>query len=72
MPGVNGVESLRSLNLVGQGARVVVISGFVTDEIADDCRAAGAAAVLEKPVELAELGRLADELVPGSGKAAGQ
>jgi CheY-like chemotaxis protein len=63
MPGVNGVESLRSMELVGQQAKGVVISGYLTDQIAAECRAAGAAAVLAKPVELAQLGRLAAELI---------
>jgi CheY-like chemotaxis protein len=71
MPGVNGVDSLRSMHLVGEGARVVVISGFLTSEIGDLCRSAGASAVLEKPVELAKLGRLANELAAGEPKAKG-
>jgi len=63
MPGVNGVESLRGMELVGQKAKVVVISGYLTGEVSADCRAAGAAAVLAKPVELARLGALADALL---------
>ena len=71
MPGVNGVESLRSMELVGQPAKVVVISGFLTEEIAADCRAAGAAAALAKPVELAQLGAVVAGLL-GAGPAAGR
>jgi two-component system chemotaxis response regulator CheY len=63
MPEVNGVEALRSLQMVGQSARIVVISGYLTDQVSADCRAAGAAAVLAKPVDLAHTGRIFGELL---------
>ncbi|HOX06337.1 MAG TPA: response regulator [Planctomycetota bacterium] len=64
MPGVNGVESLRSMALTGQGAKVVVISGCVDDQVEAECREAGALAVVRKPVRLAALGELVDGLIP--------
>ena len=63
MPEVNGVEALRSMQMVGQAARVVVISGYLSDEVTAECRAAGAAAVLAKPVDLAHLGEVFVELL---------
>jgi CheY-like chemotaxis protein len=63
MPGVNGVEALRSMQMVGQPAKAIVISGFLSDEVAAECRSAGAAAVLTKPVELARLGEIIGDLV---------
>ena len=64
MPGVNGVEALRSMQIVGQSAKVVVISGYLSDGVAADCRAAGVKAVLAKPVELARLGEIIKDLLP--------
>jgi CheY-like chemotaxis protein len=66
MPGMTGVELLRSLKRARPEVRVVIISGYLTDEIAAECRAAGAAAVLAKPVELAALGRLVAGLLGGN------
>jgi len=63
MPGVNGVEALRSMQMLEQPAKVVIISGYLTAEIAADCRQAGAAAVLSKPVELKHLKELITELL---------
>jgi CheY-like chemotaxis protein len=63
MPGVNGVETLRSLQMVENPAKLVVISGYVTDEIAAQCREAGCSEVLNKPVELNRLGELIERLL---------
>lgn len=63
MPGVNGVEALRSLQVIESPAKLIVISGYVTDEIAAECREAGAHAVLVKPVKLSHLGEVVDELL---------
>ena len=69
MPGANGVEALRSLQMVESPAKLIVISGYVTDEIAADCRGAGADAVLVKPVKLNHLGDVVDELLRGKDAA---
>lgn len=65
MPGVNGVEALRGMQIVGQSAALVVISGYLSEDLAAECRQAGAAAVLAKPVELSRLGGILDELLAG-------
>jgi len=62
MPEVSGVEAIRAMQLVGQDARMVVVSGYLVDGVAGACRAAGTAAVLAKPVELAHLGDVVEEL----------
>ncbi len=69
MPGTNGVEALRSLQMIENSAKLIVISGYVTDEIAADCREAGADAVLAKPVKLGHLGEIVDELLLGKDAA---
>jgi len=66
MPGVNGVETIRSLKLVDSPVAVVVVSGYVTDEIEADCRQAGCVEVLAKPVELAHLGEVITGVLGGS------
>lgn len=69
MPGVNGVESLRSISMVGSKPKILVLSGYLTDEIVEDCRAAGASAALQKPVDLNTLRRTVEELLgPAPGK----
>ncbi len=58
MPGMSGLELLRRIRARDrEGARlpVVILSAGVTDEERDECLAAGADAVLEKPVRLGEL-----------------
>lgn len=63
MPGMNGVEALRSLQMVKSPAKMVVISGYLTDDMARDCREAGAAAVLAKPVEFPHVAEVVAELL---------
>lgn len=67
MPGVNGVEALRSLKLVDSPASIVVISGFLTEKVILECREAGADEVMRKPVELSSLGLVIDGLLGGRG-----
>jgi CheY-like chemotaxis protein len=66
MPEVSGVETIRAMQLVGQDARIVVVSGYLTKQVAAECRAAGAAAFLAKPVEMAHLGELIEKLLAKS------
>lgn len=48
MPGAGGLEALPSLRAAAPSARIVVLSGFGTDEQAAAALAAGATAYLEK------------------------
>ena len=65
MPEVNGVEAIRSMQIVGQDARIVVISGYLTPEVISACREAGAVEVLAKPVVLASFGAMVKDLLGG-------
>ena len=65
MPELDGVEALRSMQMVRHPAKMVVISGYLSDEICDDCREAGAAAVLGKPLELKRLSEVISRLLGG-------
>ena len=55
MANLDGVETRRSMQMVEQPAKVVIVSGFLTDQIVENCREAGALAVLSKPVSLQRL-----------------
>ena len=55
MPGVSGTELLAELRARGNDIPVVVVSGRIDDAIQRTAQAAGAVAVLHKPVREAEL-----------------
>jgi CheY-like chemotaxis protein len=72
MPGMNGVETIQSLRMVDSPVQVVVVSGYITPEVEADCRKAGCAEVLTKPVELSRLGEVvAAALAPPTASEAG-
>jgi len=50
MPGMSGVELIAALRARGATARLILISGHKSAELAAQARAAGADAVLVKPV----------------------
>ena len=70
MPGMSGVEVLRSLGTAGVPVRAVIISGAVTREVEAECLAAGAMAVIRKPVTFERLEAVVAEVLlrplPGS------
>jgi FixJ family two-component response regulator len=55
MPGMSGLELLEALKARDAGIPVIVMTAFGGDDIADRCLAAGAVAVLPKPVQDASL-----------------
>lgn len=50
LPDSDGVELLNALRTRGWTGRAILVTGFPSSPLADDARAAGYAAVLEKPV----------------------
>ena len=58
MPGLNGVEAIRSIRTVFEKQRIVVLSGYLTPEVVEECRQAGAQVCMGKPVRLDELARV--------------
>jgi DNA-binding NtrC family response regulator len=68
LPGMNGLEALRVLRERDSEARVVMLTGHASIQLAVDAMKAGTADFLPKPVALAELRRLVDRLA-GDGRA---
>jgi DNA-binding NarL/FixJ family response regulator len=52
MPGTDGFAAIGDLQVAAPDARIVVMSGYGADEVADRVMAAGAAAYLEKGLRL--------------------
>ena len=51
MPEVGGIQVLKEVHDRKYGAKVVIISGFLTDEIAKQCRKFGAYDLIDKPID---------------------
>lgn len=49
MPGLSGRETLAELRQVDPSVATIIVSGYVTPEEAQHCRALGAMAILHKP-----------------------
>lgn len=61
LPEMDGPETFRELQKIEPDVRVLISSGFTSDEIVDDLLAAGAKGFLEKPFEMRTLGTAAAE-----------
>jgi PAS domain S-box-containing protein len=59
MPEMDGPETFREMQKIEPEVRVLISSGFTSDEIVDDLMAAGAKGFLEKPFEMRTLGTAA-------------
>ncbi len=55
MPGLNGLEGIRSIKLVKPDQHVIVLTGYATERIREQALEAGAAACLFKPAKLEEI-----------------
>jgi two-component system OmpR family response regulator len=61
--GVEGLEVLREMRKTDQRTRVILLSAYVSPEVEEEAIRLGADAVLRKPQPLAELAKLAFELM---------
>ena len=64
MPGFNGLDLLRAARHLRPTLRVALASGYVTPEIDESARAAGAAGVIFKPSGIDELSQAIGRLLP--------
>jgi DNA-binding response OmpR family regulator len=67
MPGASGIELARALREVRADLRVILVSGYVTDEIRAAAAAAGVWQVLPKPLSAKELCDVIHGLLSGPG-----
>ena len=63
MPGLDGLGLLRSIKAQAPGTPVVLLTGFPSDALTEEARAAGAAEVLQKPVTYGELQRILEDVL---------
>ncbi len=69
MPGMDGIETLGVLGAAAPQMPVLVVTGFVSEDMEASCRAAGACAVMKKPFDILELRRIvATSLAGPSGR----
>jgi len=55
MPGLNGLEGIRSIKLVKPDQHVIVLTGYATERIREQALEAGADECLFKPAKLEEI-----------------
>jgi two-component system nitrogen regulation response regulator NtrX len=60
MPGLDGTQTLDALKAADPELPVIVVTGFVTDEMFADCSSHGAFAVVKKPFDVNELRALVE------------
>jgi two-component system response regulator FlrC len=63
MPGLDGIGLLKSIKAKAPGTPVVLLTGFPSDALTEEARAAGAAEVLQKPVTYGELQRILEDVL---------
>jgi DNA-binding NtrC family response regulator len=50
MPGINGVEAMKQMQLINPALPVVLISAYASDQLTAEAKQAGAYAILNKPI----------------------
>ena len=50
LPGINGIECLRTLKQLSRQTRAFLMTGYSAPDLVDDARLAGAGSVLQKPL----------------------
>lgn len=55
LPGINGVETLARIKQIGPETRCFLLTGYSADHLLEQGISAGAADVLTKPIDVAEL-----------------
>jgi DNA-binding NtrC family response regulator len=55
MPGINGVDALRSIKAFAPGTNVIMMTAFTRHELVEQAKEASALAVLPKPLDMDRL-----------------
>lgn len=72
MPGVNGVEALRSIKAVDPATNVIMMTAYTRHELVEQARKAKAVAVLPKPLDMDRLLALLARTVRKNGGSKGK
>ena len=67
MPGGDGLELIQWLGSYSPSTKILVVSAYITPEFREEYESQGTIGILEKPVELAKLIALVEELGPRRG-----
>lgn len=71
MPGLNGVEALKTIRTVAPHLTVIMMTAFTSDELVEEARQASAVAVLFKPFDIARvLDLISSSARPGGAQGA--
>jgi DNA-binding NtrC family response regulator len=63
MPGLDGIGLLKSIKARAPNTPVVLLTGFPSEALTEEARAAGAAEVLQKPVTYGDLQRILEDIL---------
>ncbi len=66
LPDLNGFEVLEQIKKTSPGTKVIIISAFGSPEARQEALVRGASAFLDKPIQIDEMTRLADEVLSKS------
>ena len=64
MPGMSGLDIARAIRDARPGLPVIVVSGYITDELRTEAAAAGVRELIAKPHEIEELRDVVQRLIP--------
>ena len=67
MPGMTGLELLDGLRRTGNGAKCILLSAFLNDDVRRQAKELGVDRVLDKPVDVGLLREVLAELLPVKG-----
>ena len=67
MPGMDGAETLTAIKQIDPAIRVIVVTGYSSEEVAADCRRRGADEIVPKPFDIQELLRVMARVVRSRG-----
>lgn len=62
LPDLNGFDVLEQIKKTSPGTKVIIITAFGSPEARQEALVRGAFAFLDKPIQIAEMTRLADEV----------
>ncbi len=63
MPDMDGAETITAIKRIDPAIRVIVVTGYSSEEAAADCRRRGADEIVPKPFDIKELLRIMERVV---------